>query len=157
MVRILCLFCFTALITVVLSGCGSGARVEGTVTFDGAPVDGGSISFVPEGSTEAPGTGQITDGKYSIRTEKGLTPGKYKVEIYWNKKTGKEVKNPNDAGTTVEETKQVIPVRYNTKTELTVELKAGSNSGVNFDLKPGGPVDTTGHVSGASKKQAIGD
>jgi hypothetical protein len=140
----------------VLAGCGGkGSSVGGAVTFDGAPVDGGTITFVPEGGTESPRGAQIVGGKYVLKSENGLAPGKYKVEIVWNKKTGKTIPNPNDPGTTLDETKQIIPTKYNSKTELTAEIKSGSNS-FDFDLKPGGPVDS-GKSSGSGKTPATGD
>jgi len=127
------------------------------VTFEGAPVDGGSITFVPEGGQGKPGGAEIKDGKYVIEAEKGLAPGKYKVEISWRKKTGKQVDNKNDPGMPTDEVKQVIPIRYNTKTELTAVIKSGSNAGVNFDLKAGGPVGTGLAGGNDTKVKAVGD
>jgi hypothetical protein len=151
-------FCTCAFGLFLLAGCGSGkSSVEGTVTFDGAPVDGGAIIFRPEGAAKESqlGGAQILEGKYVIDSAKGLPPGKYRVEILWKKKTGKQIPNKSDAGTTVEETKQVIPTRYNSATELSADIKSGSNSAVNFDLKSGGPVDSG--TPGATKVKAAGD
>jgi len=145
-----------ALASSLLAGCGSGGtRVEGTVTLDGAPVDGGSISFHPEGGEGKPGGTEIKAGKYAIEGDKGLAPGKYKVVILWQKKTGKEVPNKSDPGTTMDETKQVIPMRYNSKSELTADIKSGTNSGVNFDLKSGGPIGAG--ASDVGRTKAVGD
>ncbi len=146
-----------ALGLVILAGCGSGkSSVEGTVAFDGAPVDGGAIVFQPDGSSGTQVGAEIKGGKYSIDSAKGLPPGKYRVLITWQKATGKQVANKSDAGTTVDETKQIIPTRYNSQTELSADIKSGSNSGVNFDLKPGGPVDAGGSATG-TKTKAAGD
>lgn len=152
-------FCSCVLLLVALAGCGGGSTsrvpVEGTVTFDGKPVDGGSISFILEGTTTtAPVGAVIKDGRYAVEAEKGPVPGKYKVEIVWNKTTGKTVPNTSDPGTTTDETKQVIPSRYNSKTELTANITSGPNT-VNFDLKAGGPVDSG--KSGGGKVAAAGD
>jgi hypothetical protein len=142
-----------ALVVFGLSGCGK-PGVSGRVTFDGQPVDGGAITFVQEGGVNAQRVGgQINDGKYNISTEK-MPPGKYKVEIVWNKKTGKQLPNPNDAGTMVDETKQVIPIKYNSNSELSAEIKSGANT-ADFELKPGGPVGTGAAESG--KVKAVGD
>jgi hypothetical protein len=152
--RFACFVCTVSLFA--LAGCGGAPSVSGTVTFEGAPVDGGTITFTPEqGGTVTARGAQITEGKYVIKSENGLAPGKYKVEIVWNKKTGKTVPNPNDTGTTVDETKQVIPNKYNSRTELTAEIKSGSNS-LDFDLKPGGPVDS-GKPGSGNKAKAVGD
>jgi hypothetical protein len=147
--------CACALALLFLAGCGGAPGVDGTVTFDGAPVDGGSITFTPEGGSGTPGSAVITAGKYSIGADKKMAPGKYKVEIIWNKKTGKTIPNTNDPGTTVDETKQVIPSKYNSKTELTAEVKPGANT-FNFELKAGGPVDS-GKPGSGPKTKAAGD
>jgi hypothetical protein len=147
-----CIVCALALFT--LAGCGSGkVSVEGSVTFDGEPVGGGSIALTPETGAGVSGGAQIVKGKFEIGSDKNLPPGKYKVEIIWNKKTGKTLPNASDPGTTLEETKQVIPARYNSKTELSADLKPGSNP-LTFDLKSGGAVDS-GREKG--KVKAAGD
>jgi hypothetical protein len=148
-----CIVC--ALSPLAFAGCGKGASAEGTVTFDGAPVDGGSITFTPEqGTTATPRGAQIAEGKYVIKSENGLAPGKYRVSVVWNKKTGKTIPNKSDLGTNIDETQQVIPSRYNSKTELTAEITSGSNT-FNFDLKPGGPVNSG--KTGDTKVPAAGD
>jgi len=148
---------------VFLAGCASKPSVTGTVSFDGAPVDGGVINFVPEGGQRAEGgraSAEIKDGKYAIPAEKIPPPGRYRVEILWNKKTGKDVPNPTDPGTTMPETKQVIPVKYNTRSELTADIKVGGNS-IDFPLTPGGPVapGSSGSSGGKdpNRSKAIGD
>src|SRR5438552_10223737 len=79
---------------VALTGCpgggGSGnfARVTGTVTYNGAPVDGAKVKFV--GTTETGGardeftTTTDSSGKYMIAgvgKNPGIPPGLYKVVI----------------------------------------------------------------------------
>jgi len=128
--------CALALGLVGLAGCaGPNSPVEGTVSVDGTPVDVGSIVFVPEGGGQ-PSGGDIRDGKYSIAEERGPAPGKYKVQITWNRKTGKKVKDVADTGETKDVRVQVLPDKFNKSTELTAEIKPGSNT-VNFDLKAG--------------------
>jgi hypothetical protein len=79
--------CFTALLLVVsgLAGCGSGTnKVEGVVTLDGKPVQGASVSFMPQG-----GTGQFADGftdaegRFTLATsgKAGVRSGTYKVVV----------------------------------------------------------------------------
>jgi hypothetical protein len=144
------------LFVVLLAGCGgSTANVEGTVTFDGQPVDGGAISLVPSGSKEPVASARIVGGKYSIVANKKLTPGAYAVQITWMKSTGKKVKNENDPGTEIEETKQVIPAEYNVNSKLTTEVKSGSNT-ANFELKAGGAVAPEGTGPAAVPKKGGG-
>ena len=145
-----------ALALTVLAGCGGGrTSVEGTVTFNGESVDDGGINFIPEDGSGKKSGGEIKDGKYSISTDRGPPPGKYKVEIYWNKKTGKTVIDKADTGAKTSETSQVIPAQFNTSTTLTTEIKSGKNAGVNFDLK--GTAVPPGTPAGGPKGKAAGD
>jgi hypothetical protein len=133
-----------------LSGCSGSARVEGTITLDGQPMDGGTITFSTEGSGGQKASGEITGGKYSIDATHNLKSGNYRVEIYWFKKTGKQIPNKSDPGTTVEETKQVIPDEYNKNTKLKADIGSGSNT-QNFELKSGGTISLPGGGSVGSK------
>src|SRR2546421_8935908 len=74
--------CFVGLI----AGCSThdplGRRgISGTVTFNGAPLEDGSISLQPleQGTTSSGAV--IKLGKYAIAKDKGLPPGKYRVVI----------------------------------------------------------------------------
>lgn len=118
-----------------LMGCSGGsgrATVQGKVNYDGNPVDNGGIVFIPLGGGDNKATGQIVDGKYALDATRGPFPGKHKVEIIWTKKTGKLIPTPGDPGNKTEETKQVIPAKYNTKSELTVDVTPGRNT---FDFE----------------------
>lgn len=111
---------------VLLPGCGKPA-VSGKVTLDGQPVDGGIISFLSEGPKEQ-ANADIVGGSYQFAAGKGPVSGKHRVEILWNKKTGRKVPVPGDVGTTMEEKLQVIPAKYNTASTLTAEVKGGANT-----------------------------
>jgi hypothetical protein len=116
-----------------LAGCG-GPSVQGTVTLDGAPVDGGAIRFTPAGEgTGSPLGAQIVGGKYSIRGN-AIAPGSYRVDINWKKPTGRKVPTPGDPGNTMDETAEAIPAIYNSKSTLKEDLTSGSNT-KNFELK----------------------
>ena len=121
-----------------LAGCGSGGRVpiQGSIAYDGTPVEEGTITFLAldGGGVDSNAGGDIKDGKYSINAERGPKPGKYKVEVYWNKKTGKMVATPGDSSVKMPETKQMLPPKYNKQTELTADITSGRNT-KNFDLK----------------------
>jgi hypothetical protein len=65
--RAACLFCFLAAM-LTLTSCGDSkiATVKGTVTFNGKPIESGSISFFPvDGAKAGTAGGIIKDGKYS--------------------------------------------------------------------------------------------
>ena len=88
----------SATLCIFLAGCGpayDGDRrypLSGAASFDGQPIDLGSITLIPtDGDTKYHSGGVITDGKYSIPEEKGPRSGKYRVEVHWLKRTGKRI------------------------------------------------------------------
>ena len=121
-----------------LAGCGgeSGpARqpVSGTVTLDGVALPSGTISFVPvDGKT--PATAQVSDGVFQIARAEGPASGHYQVEIIAVRPTGKRVRHPDLPSETIEEVHNVIPTRYNVKTELKEEVKPDKENAFKFEL-----------------------
>jgi len=107
--------------------------VQGTVTFDGTPVDGGRIMFIAADPKGVHAHADINQGKYSIDAAKGPSVGKHRVEILWYKLTGKKVVG-SDPPNLVDEKIQLIPEQYNGKSTLTQEVTSGVNT-FNFDLK----------------------
>jgi hypothetical protein len=116
----------------IMSGCGYGSSdhvpVQGSVTFDGQPVDNGTITFYPQDKGKAQVSTEIVGGKYKLESGKGPMPGKYRVEILWKKKTGRQVPTPGDETALMDETQQVLPPQYNTQSTLTAEIEAKSNT-----------------------------
>ena len=124
-----CLF----VLTIGCEGAAGGperAVVSGSVTYDGEPVEGGIIRFVPTKGTEAPVSGaQIKNGQYAADGKGGVPVGTHKVEIL-----GYEAKvDPNAEPLPefmIEEGawsgKQYIPEKYNKQTELEITIESGS-------------------------------
>jgi hypothetical protein len=124
-----------------LGGCAKKpSSVEGSVVFDGKPVERGTIVFVPQDAEESGNSPsglkkvgvKIAGGKYSVGEDQGIVPGNYRVQITWDRKTGKTI--------TVDEairaeTVQMLPEKYNKETTLTAEIKSSENQ-IDFDLKP---------------------
>lgn len=118
-----------AMATGLVCGCGGGDRVprggiEGSVSFDGTPVEQGTISFVPAEGTKGPATyATITNGRYAIAAEdRGPVVGKHRVKIEAFRDMGK--KHPVKGVPLLE---QVVPARFNTTTTLVVEINQGRN------------------------------
>jgi hypothetical protein len=133
------LFLAAAVLALAGWGCASNSdrsRVQGAVRYNGEPVDDGGIAFIPDegNATDARATGPIQDGRYDFDDNRGPYPGKYRVAIYWNKKTGRTLTS-KASGATKDERKQALPAKYNTNTALKVEVKPGRNT-LDFDLKP---------------------
>jgi hypothetical protein len=123
----------------LLAGCGSSKYsgekrfpLAGEVTFNGEPVDLGSITFIPEGKGR-PSGGVIENGKYEVPEEKGANAGKHRVEIHWLKRTGRKLKDP-ESGEMYDERKEALPDKLHANSELSVEVPLPSNRH-DFQLK----------------------
>ncbi len=129
-----------------LCGCRSGddlprQEVSGTVTLNGQPLETGSIQFQPASDADAAGavTGGgalISNGRYQIERDKGLTPGNYKVMIFSH--AGAEVDESEPPGESVVRSKvpsELIPATYNSATTLTAQVSKGKANVLNYDLK----------------------
>jgi hypothetical protein len=128
-----------------VAGCGGRAyegeqrfAISGTVTVDGQPLDFGVIAFKPQGMGEnlkgRVAGSPIREGRYTIPEEKGPTAAAYRVEIHWNKKTGKQIPNPMDKEQMIDELMEGLPAKYHQDSVLTAEVSARQTT-FNFDLK----------------------
>lgn len=116
----------------LLNGCGSGGlelgSVSGTVTLDDRPLPEAIVEFQPPSGSPSEG---VTDsaGNYHLRytaKKKGALLGTHQVRITLSTKTnaqGQKIDVP-----------QLLPARYNRNSELTTEVKPGSNK-LDFPLK----------------------
>lgn len=111
------------------------AMVSGTATYEGKPVEEGTIAFIPIEGTKGPVAGGVVqEGQYKISAANGPVIGKHRVEILGNRKTGKQMEAVPPASGTVDEIEQYIPPKYNTTSTLTADIKQGDNT-ADFDLK----------------------
>ena len=126
------------LLAVLMSGCGqdTGGRlgVSGTVRFQGAPLQTGTIEFASADAKQLSGS-TITDGKYSVPADKGLTPGKYTVRISAAQDAGAAPTGPPGPESMTEQAKALIPPQYNVDSTLTAEVTEGGSNVFDFDLK----------------------
>ena len=131
--RLLCLGLFFCLV-----GCGENVvNVSGKVTLDDKPLANATVMFHPLSDQKNPGPGSTgkTDekGEYtlSLNTKdlKGALPGKHKVSIVAAK--GEAPKDNTDSKKVQE---QLVPEKYNTKTELTFEVPATGTTSADFKL-----------------------
>ena len=102
------------------------------------PLAQGLITFVPvEAEIPTQGGTAVVDGKYSIPKDQGLVPGKYRVVI--SSAGGESEKSKDMAngmpGMAPPTPKEILPSQYNSKSELTAEVKAGDSNLFEFDLK----------------------
>lgn len=106
--------------------------VSGKVTLKGAPLDNGSIQFLPPDAGGALSGGVISKGEYSIPAKQGLPVGKYKVFISAAASGASATEEmPGDAGPEAEE---LIPPEFNVNSDKTVEVAADKENVFNFDI-----------------------
>ena len=127
-----------ALLLALAAGCTGGSpsgTVSGEVRLDGQPVKEGLIRFVPTDGqstyTEAP----ITDGKYSAAVPQGDT----RVEITADRVVRQEKMYDAPDSPLVDVKEPIIPEKYNTASELTYTVTAGTQT-KNFDLEGDKPA-----------------
>ncbi len=120
-------------------GCNQGdSRVEinGSVSYQGKPINKGKIYFMPRNEELPQANCDIKDGSYQIDSESGVFAAEYEVRILAYKGTGKFTDlGPLYEHRKQEGQKQILPPKFNTKTELKVSITNDSKS-YDFDLSP---------------------
>jgi hypothetical protein len=125
-----------ALLAVVLvASCDNGppsGEVSGRVSYDGKPLDNGSITFFPTDGKSPTAGGLIKDGKYAVLK---VSVGKYKVTISGSQIVGQKKLYNTPNSPTAPITVDPLPEKYKdwNKTELTLDVKPGPNE-KNWDL-----------------------
>src|SRR4051794_20919306 len=116
------------------AGCGGAADdfprepISGQVVLDGRPLETGLITFTPAGGGEPVVSGVIKDGGFTLDRGDGPSPGTHRVDVWARKPTGKKVRNPDERGQFIDETREIVPARYNLNSELKAEVKQGSGN-----------------------------
>lgn len=132
---------FAALIfsSLILVGCNDSGRLSlnGTVTFDGEPVEKGYVQFSPLPGTTGPTAGaDVQDGAYEVASVRGLFEGSYRVDVQAWVRSGKVSIDPVTGEKTVGgDLKQILPSRYNKDSELTIDISGGQRT-FDFNLDP---------------------
>lgn len=138
------------LLGVTAVGCGGNTlatiEVTGTVTHNGAPVEGAYVMFSPV----EPGQGNpgyaVTDanGRYALATQQGAvgagtTPGHYKVTVTKTRRTstGKTETTPEGEMVEVMENQDLLPRRYKfaANTPLSAQVVEGQPNQFDFTLE----------------------
>lgn len=115
------------------------SSVSGKVTWNGTPLEEGTISFMPRGESGVSTAAQIKNGDYSAR----VSPGKMIVKIYAERPLTPDeataLQNNPMSGSSmtpsgVEVKKQYIPENYNDRSSLFVEIQ-GNQKNLDFQLE----------------------
>lgn len=128
---------FAVVTAVVFSGCGdpNGPQaVSGSITFQGKPLDQGTISFFAPDAPSPAAACLITDGRYDIPASQGLIPGKYLVRIT---STEEFRITPDEyaAGKTAPPAKERIAAKFNTESQTTVEVKPSGGNRFDYQVE----------------------
>jgi hypothetical protein len=124
----------------VLTGCGPRSdrlEVTGTVTLDGAPVDG-SIRLTSTGSEKLYASGAVIEnGQFTVPQEKGLPPGTYVVEISSPDASAPPVRARTAPGEPAMPAlaPERIPPEYSTEGKHTIDVTADGDNHFTFDIK----------------------
>jgi len=122
------------MIATVMAGCSAGGSpVRGAVSFDDAPVESGTISFLPADGKGPTFGGVIEKGRYAVVAP---TPGPKVVRVSAVRPTGRKLPPDPLVGETapLDEIAPYIPEQYNDRSTLVCDVVAGSNT-FDFHLK----------------------
>ncbi len=112
--------------TLFLVGCGTSSDkvdVTGRVTWNGEPLEKGTISFLePDKSSDA---AVVTNGEFSAK----VTPGKKHVGVV----SFKDIAVPGGRSTDEVINYQFLPLEYNQNSTLTADIESSGKS-LTFDL-----------------------
>jgi hypothetical protein len=122
----------------LLSGCSDPRdrqEITGEVTLKGQPVEDGYIHFEPlDGQATGDGA-QIVKGKYRIPRAKGLSPGKYRVNIIaGNELSGAGDASPDSPHAGKRQPKERIPPEYNVRSKVVKEVTKGGPNKFDFAI-----------------------
>lgn len=132
----------SAILLLWLSGCGSSdgftlVPVSGTITLDGQPLAGATVSFQPAGSQTAPGpgSGAVTDasGKYTLKTAEAISRPGAVVGAHTVRFTGVQDQRAADDDTQRPPALDPVPARYRDP-GLTFDVPAGGTDQADFEL-----------------------
>jgi hypothetical protein len=136
--------CPLVLFIAALAGCGQGssvnAPVSGRITINSRPLAGGNIVFQPVagagGVTAGRGSNGSCDdeGRYQLETvdgKSGAVVGTHRVRIYGPKP---KRSSADDSGGPKDQASQLVPERYNYRTELTFVVPPVGTTQADFEL-----------------------
>lgn len=141
--------CFALVCLAMIVGCAGPAanpnrpatvQVSGTVTYEGQPVEGATVAFLPKTPSD-PGASGRTDasGKFTLTAFEpgdGAVPGSYLVTVVKTEIEGGDVVQ-EDSTVAPPTPKSLIPEKYNNPqgSGLTADVKEGEANEFTFELK----------------------
>ncbi len=135
-------------LVVFLVGCGGEEgppreSVSGAVMLDGRPLEKGLITFTPEAGGDLIVSGLVVDGEFSLPRAEGPGLGAHRVDVWSKKATGKTLKNRDDPENPVAETVEIVPSRYNLRSQLKADVVQGGGNHFAYELTGGKEKEPT--------------
>jgi hypothetical protein len=131
-----------SLVALILSGCSDGNElgrlpIEGTVTFQGQPLDHGTVQFHPQDAVKGVQSGaQVKQGEFSIAEKQGLPPGSYRVMVFSaDESSSAESPDAPPSERQGPPPKERIPADYNRNSKVLVEVKADADNRFDFTIQ----------------------
>ena len=112
------------------------ATVDGTITLNGKPLSGATVSFVPTGATRGTGANGYTDkaGKYELKTrsgDKGATPGEYRIVVTkMVMPDGSDLSLDSTVAPINSPAKQILPARYSMRDKTILRATVGDRASI---------------------------
>lgn len=128
----------------LLAGCGGSqgpemVDIEGTLTYQGAPVSDGALELIPKPGTEARMTPvMVRNGEFSARGERGVAIGEYQVVFHSYQRTAGG--DGEQEGMVIPEMMtitELLPKKYSDPRECQESLSLTPGTGsmtLNYDL-----------------------
>jgi hypothetical protein len=107
------------------AACSTAAQrgtVNGTVTLDGGPLKEGVVRFVPVDGKTPTASANVADGKFTA----DVPVGEMRVEFSAPKVVGRHKAYDAPDSPVVEDVAELIPERFNIKSELRITVRKGS-------------------------------
>jgi hypothetical protein len=112
------------------AGSPNQGTVNGTVTLDGRPLKEGVVRFVPADGKSPTASAAVADGKFTA----AVPVGEMRVEFSAPKVVGRHKAYDTPDSPVVDDVAELLPDRYNVKTDLKLAVKKGSQDEM-FALK----------------------
>jgi hypothetical protein len=114
---------FAVSVALLVGGCTSSeGTLDGDVTLDGSKLKEGVVRFVPMDGKGTTSTANIADGRFRA----SLAPREYRVEVSSPKAGPKRKVYDTPDSPLVEDVGELIPEKYNAKSELRVTIQTGA-------------------------------
>lgn len=127
---------FVLSLMVIAAGCGGGSSatkmypVTGTITMDGAPLEGADVILIPASGGRAQSATTDSEGKYKTES----IPGDHKVGVSKVETTGKAPESsdglaPDFSKVPPPKTKVIVPAKYNSPATSNLTVKVPPSGG----------------------------